>query len=261
MPSRRTAPSTSSTLSSPSTRVLPRFTCAITSRAVAPPSKHLDHARDQLSRRKRLLDEEVLDPAILGTAQEHDLGAVDGAPRAADLLVVGDHRARRLVVHDEAEVRLVVAHPERARRHHGLELVGQQPLLDLHPPRALDLAAVGLGRDPAARQPVGHQLGVALGERVDDPRARELRQARRQPREPLGAARQVDDLEPQARPPQRAAVGASGRTPRAAAAPRCRRPRGRWPSPSWRAPRRRRAAGRASPPAGGSRAGSRAPSR
>ena len=72
-------------------------------------------------------------------------------PGAADLLVVGDHRARRLVVHDEAEVGLVVAHAERARGHDGLELVAQQPLLDVHAPLGVDLAAVGLGRDAVAR--------------------------------------------------------------------------------------------------------------
>ena len=54
-------------------------------------------------------------------------------------------------------------------------------------------------------------LGVALGERVDDPRAVHPRQPARQPREPLRLPREIDDLQPQARAPERAAIGAQRR--------------------------------------------------
>jgi hypothetical protein len=111
-------------------------------------------------------------------------------------------------VHDEPEVGLVVAHAQRAGRDDGLQVVGEQALLDGDPPLAVDFAAVGRGGDAVRRQPARHELGVALGERVDDPRAFEPRQPRRQPGQPVRATRQVDHLEAQARAPQRAAVGA-----------------------------------------------------
>ena len=168
----------------------------------------LQHAVDQLAARERLLDEEVLDPAVLPPAQQHDLGALDRAPRTADLLVVGDDAAGRLVVDDEAEVGLVVAHPQRAGGDHRLEVVAQQPLLDLDAGLGRAVPAVGLGGDPVAAQPLRHQVGVALGERVDDPRARQLRQVLDEPGEPVGLAGEVDDLEAQAGAAERPAVGA-----------------------------------------------------
>ena len=167
----------------------------------------LEHAVDELAARERLLDEEVLDAAVLGAAQQHDLGALDRAAGAADLLVVGDDRAGRLVVHDEAEVGLVVAHPERARGDDALQVVGEQPVLDGDPPLGLDLARVGLGGDAVRGEPLRDLLGVALGQRVDDPRARHGVEVRRQPGEAVGLAGQLDDLEAQARAPERAAVG------------------------------------------------------
>ena len=167
----------------------------------------LEHAVDDLTPRERLLDEEVLDALVLGATQQHDLGAIDAAARAAHLLVVGDDRARRLVVHHEAEVGLVIAHAKGAGRHDRLELVAQQPVLDVDAALGLDLAAVGLGRDPTARQPRRDELGVALGQGVDDARAGQLGQPLGQPREAIGLRRQIDDLEAQARPAQRAAVG------------------------------------------------------
>ena len=75
----------------------------------------------------------------------------------------------------------------------------------------LDLAAVGLGRDAVRRQPAGHEVGVALGERVDDPGALELRQPGREPGEPVGLGGQLDDLQPQAGAPERPAVRAQRR--------------------------------------------------
>ena len=182
-------------------------------------------------------------------------------PGAADLLVVGDHGAGRLVVHDEAEVGLVVAHPERAGGDDGLEVVAQQPVLDGERSLGRALAAVGLGRDAVGVEPVGDEVGVALGERVDDARARQLGQVLREPGEPVGLARQVDDLEAQARAAERAAVGAQLRGAPSSAAPRRRRRRGRWRWRSCRGPGRPRAAARACRRCGGSRGGSRGPSR
>ena len=62
-----------------------------------------------------------------------------------------------------------------------------------------------------AREPLGDQVGVALGERVDDARALEPRQPGGEPGEPLGLPGQLDDLEAQAGAPERPAVGAQRR--------------------------------------------------
>jgi hypothetical protein len=110
-------------------------------------------------------------------------------------------------VHDKAEVGLVVAHPQCACRDDGLQLVGQEPVLDVDASLGLDLAAVGLGGDVVRGQPLGDEVGVALGQGVDDPRAAEPRQPSGQPREPVGAAGEIDDLQPQALAAERSAVG------------------------------------------------------
>ena len=175
-------------------------------------------------------DEEVLDAAVLGAAQQDDLGVVDAAAGAADLLVVGDHRAGRLVVDDPAEVGLVVAHAERARGDDRLDVVAQQPLLDGDRARSVsDLAGVRLGGDALRVQPLRDGVGVALGERVDDARARQLAAgaspARRGGRPGRGSSTTSSRSE---RARQRPAVGAHARR----AAPRRRRPRGRWRSRS-----------------------------
>ena len=126
----------------------------------------------------------------------------------------------------------------------------------------LDLAAVGLGGDAVAVEQLGDHVGVALGERVDDARARQLRQVGRQPGEPVGLAR-ADRRPPAAATRARADRGRSAarRRGRAGAARRRRPRRGRSPSRSCTARRRPRAAARASPRCAGSRAGSRGPSR
>ena len=126
---------------------MPRFTTLISWRVVRPsPSARLElveHGPDAFLRRERLLDEEVLDATVLAAAQQDHVGMVDAPPGPADLLVVGDHRAGRLEVDHEGQVGLVVAHAERARCHHGLDLVAQQALLGGDPLLGLLFAAVG----------------------------------------------------------------------------------------------------------------------
>ena len=63
---------------------------------------------------------------VLGAAQQHADRRVERAAGSADLLVVGDRRARRLEVDHEREVGLVVAHAERRRGDERLDLVGLQ---------------------------------------------------------------------------------------------------------------------------------------
>ena len=150
LPARATAPSTSRIFSIASIRPMPRLTTGhqLAGRApvLAGGLELAEHRRDALAIRERLLDEEVLDPAVLAAAQQHDVGVLDAAAGAADLLVVGDDRARRLVVHDERQVGLVVAHPERAGGDDRLDLVAEQPVLGGDPLLGLLLAAVGAPR-------------------------------------------------------------------------------------------------------------------
>jgi hypothetical protein len=110
-------------------------------------------------------------------------------------------------VDDEAEVGLVVAHAQRAGGDHRLEVIGEQPLLDRNPRVGVHLPAVRLGCDVVSGEPLRHELGVALGQRVDDPRAVELGQPRREPSEPIRPPWEIDHLQPQARTPQRPPVG------------------------------------------------------
>ena len=98
-----------------------------------------EHGSNPLAVGERLLDEEVLDAAVLAAPQQDDVGVLDASARTADLLVVGDDRARRLVVHDERQVGLVVTHPEGTGGDDGLDLVAQQALLGGDP--ILGLAA------------------------------------------------------------------------------------------------------------------------
>ena len=123
---------------------MPRFTTLISSRVVRPSARGLElveHRANALTRRKCLLDEEVLDVAILCPAQQHHVGMIDTAPGAADLLVVGHHRAGRLEVHDESQVGLVVAHAERTRGHDRLDVIAQQTILGGDSVHALLVAA------------------------------------------------------------------------------------------------------------------------
>ena len=109
----------------------------------------LDDRFGDLTRRERGGDEEVLDVAVLKAAEQHGLCLAQGPSRAPNLLVVGDDRAGRLIVHDEPEVRLVVAHTERLCGHHRLHVVREQAALDLEALLVGCVAAVGDGRNPA----------------------------------------------------------------------------------------------------------------
>ena len=176
--------------------------------------KVLEHRGDPLARRERLLDEEVLDPPVLDAAQQDHVGVIDAATGAADLLVVGHHGTRGLVMDDEGEVGLVVAHPQRARGTDRLDVVGQQPFLGRDAVRGVLIPAVGQCTDALRVEERRHLIGVALGQGVDDPGAVDgavRAQILGQPGQPLRGPGQVDDLQAQARARQRPAVGAQRR--------------------------------------------------
>ena len=118
---------------------------------------------------------------------------LERAAGPADLLVVGDRRARALVVDDEREVGLVEAHAERGGGDDGLDLVGEQRVLDYDAVVVLALAAVGHGVDALRAQPAGDPLGVGDGEAVDDAGPGQLRDDVGEPRQPLRGLGQVDD--------------------------------------------------------------------
>src|SRR6185312_2869785 len=158
----------------------------------------LEHGVYAFLRGERLLDEEVLNAAILDAAQQDDVGVLDGAARSSDLLVVGDDRPGRLVVDDEPEVRLVVAHPQGTRGNDRLDLVRQQALLRADPQIVLLLAAVRDRAYPLSVQELRDLLGVTPRERVDDPGARWSGQVLGQPGQTLRGASQDEDLNPQA---------------------------------------------------------------
>ena len=122
---------------------MPRLTTAISCRVVRPSPPAISSSPSTASTRsairERLLDEEVLDALVLAAAEQHDVRVLDAAARAPDLLVVGHDRAWGLVMHDEGQVGLVVAHPQRAGGDHRLDFVAQQTFL---------------GRDPVVSIPV-----------------------------------------------------------------------------------------------------------
>ena len=167
--------------------------------------EHGEHAVGDLGRGERLGDEEVLDVGVLDAAQQDGDAAVEGAARAADLLVVGDGGARRLEVDDEAEVGLVVTHPERGGGDERLDLVALQPAFRLDPGVAVEAAEVAVDVEAAVDEPFGDVLGVAHREAVDDPRAGELLERRGEPGQPLGLAVQPQRAEGEAVATERAA--------------------------------------------------------
>ena len=172
---------------------MPRLTTAISCRVVRPlATGHLEfaeHGVDTFAIRERLLDEEVLDALVLAAAEQHDVRVLDAAARAPDLLVVGHDRAWGLVMHDEGQVGLVVAHPQRAGRHHRFDFVAQQTFLGRDPVVRFLFARVGERGDAVGVEELGHLLGVAFGQRVDDPRARQPRDVLDEPGQPLGRLR------------------------------------------------------------------------
>jgi hypothetical protein len=124
--------------------------------------------------------------------------ALDGPARPADLLVVGNRAARSLVVDDEAEIRLVEAHPQRHRRHEGLHLTPDQRVLERLALRGGQGCVVRAGVDAPRLQPAGDPRRVGDREAVDDAAAGELRELLGKPGEALGLVAEDDRVEAQA---------------------------------------------------------------
>ena len=68
-------------------------------------------------------------------------------PAPPGFLVIALDVLRQVVVHDEADVRLVDPHPEGDRRAHDPDVVAQEHLLVLRALARVEPGVIGLGRD------------------------------------------------------------------------------------------------------------------
>src|SRR2546428_6835993 len=116
----------------------------------------------------------LLDLEVALVEEEDAARAVAVAPRASGLLQVPLERGRRLVMDDEADVRLVDAEAEGAGRHH------DDPLALLHEARLVlgallvgHLAMVAGARDLDQAEPEPHVLDHLGGRAIDDAGARQ----------------------------------------------------------------------------------------
>jgi hypothetical protein len=146
----------------------------------------------------RRADEVLVDARVLRAAEQDGVRLGQSTSRSADLLVVRDDGGRLLEVHDEAEVGLVEAHAEGHGGHERLELVAEQPALELLALLVLQSAVVRSCVDAASLEPSGHPIGVGDGQGVDDPRAGQPGHLLGEPREALGLRLQADGLQAQA---------------------------------------------------------------
>ena len=106
---------------------------------------------------------------------------IGAAARTADLLVIGHGRAGCANVNDEAQVRLVESHAQRGSRHERLELIVDERLFETL--AFLGLRAAGVGGDLKAgtAQRLREVLRRGDGKAVDNARARQLIEVRREP--------------------------------------------------------------------------------
>ena len=108
---------------------------------------------------------------ILGAPEQVRDRGIAVAAGATGLLVIGLDRFRQAGMRDEADVRLVDAHPERDRRadDHVLRCheIGLVPRADLW----FQTGVIGAGRPAAAAQRLGELLGRGAGLGIDDTRA------------------------------------------------------------------------------------------
>ena len=86
-------------------------------------------------------------------------------------------------MHDEAEIALVEAHPQRNGGDERLDVVSEQAFLERQALLGLQLAVVRGGVDAMGDQPAADAFGVRDRQRVDDAASRQLRQALCEPGE------------------------------------------------------------------------------
>ncbi len=137
--------------------------------------QHAEDTDDIVGGRQRAGPEGFVDLRVFRARHQYAHRAVAATSGPAHLLVVGDDRARALVVNDEADIRVVVAHAERGGGDQHLQVAAGelllQPLLGLGSVGVGlrdDISVVGVGADAATDQPGGYPFGIGLGEGVDD---------------------------------------------------------------------------------------------
>ena len=152
---------------------------------------------------------------VLGSRHENADGTLDAAPGPSDLLVIGNHRARRLKMNDEADIRLVVSHAERRRSNEGLDLVVQQQVFEM------PAICVRHRRNRRRARRCGRPWRRYRVRRASSPRARRRAgSACRRCRSP--AARRCDGRATTAAPSATAGALPAGRVSRASAFPAAR---------------------------------------
>ena len=137
-------------------------TAAPQKRRTAPPPPRAARAR---------LYEILMGEAVAERVQQHALGGLAVAARAARLLVVRLQRARHGVVHHQPHVRLVDAHAERVGGHDHPGLLLHEGLLHLAPVVVVQAGVVRQRPDALASQHAGDALHRLARGRVDDGQA------------------------------------------------------------------------------------------
>ena len=109
------------------------------------------------------------------TSSTSSTGPLGTGPSMANTPSRRDDRRRRLVVHDEPEIRLVIAHAESRGGDQRLDLVSQQPIFEMLAigVRIFELlvrhvAVVGPGLNSMLLKPSRDLVRIAPGQRTDD---------------------------------------------------------------------------------------------
>lgn len=148
---------------------------------------------------KSSADEPVSNTLLLLAAEQNAIGGVEGSSGPTDLLVIGNDRARHLIVDHERQIRLVITHAQSGCGDKRLDLIIQQSLFQFFAALAR-FPGIGCHVEPLGHQPVGKQIGVANGQGVDDSMALQPGQLPRDPGQALGLAGQADRLQGQRGP-------------------------------------------------------------
>ncbi len=109
--------------------------------------KRLDHLFDFGCGGERAFDEVVGDPGLFFAAEQDAISRGQCTPRPSHLLVICDDRTRHLIVNDESEIGLVVAHSQGPSSPPGLShAIFQQGIFQFRAPLS-GFAGIGFGID------------------------------------------------------------------------------------------------------------------
>ena len=126
-------------------------------------------ARDPRFALAFFLDETRLFHHIAGAEEEHAIARQPVASGPPGFLIIALDVLRQVVVHDEADVRLVDPHPEGDRRAHHAHVVAQEHLLILRALFRFQAGVIRLRRDAVGVQFRGDGLGGLAARAINDP--------------------------------------------------------------------------------------------